>query len=548
VVSNNKLTSADLEMFLRLRIPVELIIQAGIDRVSDREARERFGIVGHGDMSGIIIPYYAPKGHGDTLQRWTARVRRDRPEVENGKPKAKYISPPNDHKHLYFVPGCIELLRDKGTGVIVVEAEKSVLAIVAWSQRLGRKILPVGLGGCWGWKGRIGKIDGPNGERLDEKGVLPDFDVIAWQDRDVVILFDSNASTNFSVRRARFELAQELMSRGAKVRLGDLPVIDKVNGPDDLIAECGDWSLSSLLETAGAFADVAVAEAESTVNELETNAETRLHGDPRQTFVVLAAVDDHERRELLIGRAAKAFGRLLPKGMIRNAVENLRQGRNRTSEHLAEESRKSRLRNLKILPSELVAELEAFFAERAYLPTGAALVLAYWTLNTWTYGCFDTVPFLGVESAVPGCGKSTVVERLLVAVCARPEVTTNLTEATLFRIIDKFRPTLLVDEAELLEGRSEKAQSLRAIAHLVTRRGAESHAVKAISTIFGGLRCIVPRSMPPLGDSAEPSWIERSRSIWSVRPKATTGNPPSLWYRHPGAGWDRICAKCHPRV
>jgi hypothetical protein len=20
------------------------------------------------------------------------------------------------------------------------------------------------------------------------------------------------------------------------------------------------------------------------------------------------------------------------------------------------------------------------------------------------------------------------------------------------------------------------------------------------------------------------------------------------WYRHPGAGWDRICAKCHPRV
>jgi hypothetical protein len=422
-------------------------------------------------MSGIAIPYYAPNGNGHTKQLWTTRVRRDRPEVENGKPRAKYISPSNDRKHLYFVLSCSELLRDKSTGVIFVEAEKSALAIAAWAERLGRKILPVGLGGCWGWKGRIGQVDGPNGERLDEKGVLPDFDLMAWQDRDVVILFDSNANTNFAVRRARLELAQELMSRGAQVRLGDLPVIDKVNGPDDLLAECGDWSISSLLETAGAFADVAVAQAEAAVNELETNAETRLHSDPKNTFMVLAAVDDREQRELLIGRAAKAFGRLLSKGLIRNAIEKLRQDRSEACEKLANKSRQSSLRNLKVVPADLLMELESFFTERAYLPDGAGLILAYWSMNTWTYECFDTVPFLELESAVPGCGKTTVLERLLAAVCARAEMTMDMTEATFFRIIDKLRPTLLVDEAELLDGRSEKAQAMRAIAHAGYKKG-----------------------------------------------------------------------------
>jgi hypothetical protein len=138
---------------------------------------------------------------------------------------------------------------------------------------------------------------------------------------------------------------------------------------------------------------------------------------------------------------------------------------------LTEQARQSSLRKVKVVLANLVTELETFFSDRAYLPIGAALVLAYWTLNTWTYECFDTVPFLNIESAVPGCGKTTVLERLLAAVCARPVMTADMTEATFFRVIDKLRPTLLVDEAELLEGRSEKSQSLRAIAHAGYKKG-----------------------------------------------------------------------------
>lgn len=63
-------------------------------------------------------------------------------------------------------------------------------------------------------------------------------------------------------------------------------------------------------------------------------------------------------------------------------------------------------------------EIETFFADRAYLQEGAARVLSYFALNTWTFKLFDTVPYLSLKSAEPGCGKSTVI-RLLDAISCR---------------------------------------------------------------------------------------------------------------------------------
>src|SRR5437667_12638648 len=140
------LTPADLAMFLRLGIPAELLNRAGIERVTDREARERFGIVGYGDMSGIVFPYMDPmNGH-----RWTARVRRDNPEIEGRKPRNKYISAYGDRRHLYFPPGSAELMHDPAVPIVLVEAEKSALALVTWAARMGRKLLPVADGRALG--------------------------------------------------------------------------------------------------------------------------------------------------------------------------------------------------------------------------------------------------------------------------------------------------------------------------------------------------------------------------------------------------------------
>jgi len=72
------------------------------------------------------------------------------------------------------------------------------------------------MGGCWGWRGRIGKVENSNGERVDEVGPIAD---LRWASngRKTYVLFDANASTNPKVQQARAALVRELRKQGADV-------------------------------------------------------------------------------------------------------------------------------------------------------------------------------------------------------------------------------------------------------------------------------------------------------------------------------------------
>ena len=68
----------------------------------------------------------------------------------------------------------------------------------------------------YNWRRTIGKTVGPDGSRLDVKGTIPDLDWVAWQDRKVVIAYDTDAVTKATVRIARAELAAHLRGRGCR--------------------------------------------------------------------------------------------------------------------------------------------------------------------------------------------------------------------------------------------------------------------------------------------------------------------------------------------
>ena len=194
---DSQLSIRDLEAFAKLGISPQLLSEAHVRRVSGAEARNDYGIMGAPsmDMRGIIFPYISPV----TGYRVTARLRRDNPEIENGKPKNKYISPWGDGRHLYCPPGSKTKLEQPETPIVLVEAEKSALALTAWAERGGMSLLPLGLGGCWGWRGRIGRVENARGERVDEVGPLRD---LSYCDaRKVYVLLDANAATNPKVQR-----------------------------------------------------------------------------------------------------------------------------------------------------------------------------------------------------------------------------------------------------------------------------------------------------------------------------------------------------------
>jgi hypothetical protein len=218
-----------------------MLESAGVRSVTNAESRETLGLNGHGgaDLSGILFPYRSPV----TGERVGARIRLDHVVLDDG---AKYISEPGC-RHLFFPPFPKQWLADTSVLVVIVEAEKSGLALQALADRTGRPMLVIAVGGCWGWKRKIGKRLRPDGNPADETGPSPDFDMIVWKERSAILAFDSNALTNPKVQRARGTLAKEVSRRGAQVLVAEVPAIEGVNGPDDFIARQGDDAMLTLL-------------------------------------------------------------------------------------------------------------------------------------------------------------------------------------------------------------------------------------------------------------------------------------------------------------
>jgi hypothetical protein len=234
-VGERLLSPADLKLHQEaLRIDSDVLGAAGVRRTDDREARDLLSIIGKaGGFSGVVYPYNDPQ----TGQAPTFRIRLDHPVNGN-----KYGTPYGDNRHLYFSPGAAPLLADNSVPVVIVEGEKSALASTSAAKRAKRTVLVIALGGCWNWRGRIGKTIAANGERVDDKGPLSDFHLFAWRDREAIVCFD--ARPNDSVQAARQQLARTLRAWGAIVKRAHLPNDDtRINGPDDLIRYRGDEAL-----------------------------------------------------------------------------------------------------------------------------------------------------------------------------------------------------------------------------------------------------------------------------------------------------------------
>jgi predicted P-loop ATPase len=263
------LTAADLAMFARFGVGPELLARAKISRLTDPETRETLALNGvSGDMSGIFFPYLSPKNG----YRVGGRVRRDNPEIENGKARNKYMSGYGDRRHLYMVPSSEALLADATMPVILIESEKAALSIYAWSQRTNRRIVPIATGGCYGWRGKIGRTENANGERVDEVGPLPD--LLEWcKKRRCYILFDSNCAANAKVRIARRDLIRVLVRLKAEVRVLNLPAREGVNGPDDFLHRMGDDAFANLF-------DSEILTKDGNTRGLVTNAITLLRESP----------------------------------------------------------------------------------------------------------------------------------------------------------------------------------------------------------------------------------------------------------------------------
>ena len=125
---------------------------------------------------------------------------------------------------LYLPPATCAKLGDEKIPLLITEGEKK-------SARADQEgFACIGLGGVDAWSRKREK--GPDGKKLGKRELISDFDVVALNGREVLIVFDSDIAEKPSVQWAEWSFSQALTERGAVVKVVRLP-----NGPPDANGE-----------------------------------------------------------------------------------------------------------------------------------------------------------------------------------------------------------------------------------------------------------------------------------------------------------------------
>ncbi len=149
--------------------------------------------------------------------------------------------------------------------------------------------------------------------------------------------------------------------------------------------------------------------------------------------------------------------------------------------------------------AQLLDELVSTFQRYLILPEGAAEFIALWSVHTHAHEAAYFSPNLVLSSPEKRCGKTRVLE-VFSGLIPRPILASNVTSAVVFRLIEKYRPTLILDENDtFLKIREELRGILNA-----------GHSRK-LAYVYRAV-----------GDDYEP----RKFSVWAPKALALIGNLP----------------------
>jgi len=96
---------------------------------------------------------------------------------------------------------------------------------------------------------------------------------------------------------------------------------------------------------------------------------------------------------------------------------------------------------------DLLNDVVSIFKRYAILPDHAPEVAALWILNSYVHDAGYNSPMIMITSPEKRCGKTTTLN-LFQALVNKPLPAGNISPAAIYRAIEKWRPSLLIDEAD----------------------------------------------------------------------------------------------------
>ncbi|MEA1048582.1 DUF3631 domain-containing protein [Lamprobacter modestohalophilus] len=136
---------------------------------------------------------------------------------------------------------------------------------------------------------------------------------------------------------------------------------------------------------------------------------------------------------------------------------------------------------------ELLEAIKATLTRHMVLPDGAAVALPLWILGSYAFDAFRIWPKLTITSPEKRCGKSTLLSGLLAPMVHRGLVASSISPAAVFRVIEAWKPTLLIDEADTFLHGNDELRGVINSGHtksgaFVVRTVGDDHEPKKFST------------------------------------------------------------------
>lgn len=157
------------------------------------------------------------------------------------------------------------------------------------------------------------------------------------------------------------------------------------------------------------------------------------------------------------------------------------------------------------------------------MPDGAAETVALWVGLTYNVEHTDVFPKLALLSPTPRCGK-TVTLRVVHGLGYRAETVSNITPAAVFRVIEAYSPTLLIDEADQFLATQPELVGLINAGHSrdsasIIRNVGDDHEPRRFS-LYG------PQAIAAIGRLPTPALADRSIVVQMQRkPSAVEVEP-----------------------
>ncbi|WP_077997844.1 DUF3854 domain-containing protein [Dehalococcoides mccartyi] len=391
-------------------INTDVIRERGYRSLLGKAELEKLGFTPAQQRSpGILIPLWSVDGKEAGYQ-----FRPDHPRTNNrGKP-VKYESPAGSSNRIDCPPRCQKMIANPQVPLWITEGSKKADALAS------REACAISVTGVWGFKGK---------NQFGGITFLTDWDYVALKGRTVYLAFDSDIVTKEPVRKALEYIGEHLRRKGATVHIIQLPQLEgqSKTGIDDYLLR---YSVQDVERLAGDFRIEEIEDKnrfvsgfvlpDGTVGEMVVNSE-----DERSFMIVVN------------GSVRKVYQYETPKATYL-PTKDLMVGE---VVHFAPTA----------VPYDsqamLFKEVKSFLHCYLELPADFEEITSLYVLLTWVYEFAPSIPYLRVIGDW-GTGKTRFLQ-VAGAVCFRPIFASGATTpAPIFRILEQFRGTLVLDEAD----------------------------------------------------------------------------------------------------